>query len=87
VILFMVPFGAFRAQGRALFPVSNFGAFYITDWGGNGQDDDPCGTDGTVPTGWLSGHFIKYVASPNLGGGSGACDFSTTTPCVAVLTE
>jgi hypothetical protein len=35
----------------------------------------------------LAGHFIKYVAGPNTGGGSGACDFSTTTPCVAVLTE
>jgi hypothetical protein len=87
VILFMVPFGSFRGQGRALFPISNFGAFYITDWGGNGQDDDPCGSTGTVPTGWLAGHFIKYVAGPNTGGGSGACDFSTTTPCVAVLTE
>jgi hypothetical protein len=87
VILFMVPFGAFRSQGRALFPISNFGAFYITDWGGNGQDDDPCGSTGTVPTGWLAGHFIKYVAGPNTGGGSGACEFSTTTTCVAVLTE
>jgi hypothetical protein len=86
VILFMVPFGAFRSQGRALYPVSNFGAFYLTDWGGNGADDDPCGTD-PVPTGWLAGHFIKYVTSPNVGGGSGPCDFSTTTPCVAVLTE
>ncbi len=87
VILFMVPFGSFRSQGRALYPISNFGAFYITDWGGNGSDDDPCGSDGSVPAGWLSGHFIKYVSSPNVGGGNGACDFSTTTPCVAVLTE
>jgi hypothetical protein len=87
VILFMVPFGSFRGSGRALFPISNFGAFYITDWGGNGNDDDPCGTSGTVPTGWLAGHFIKYVAGPNVGGGSGPCDLSTTTPCVAVLTE
>jgi hypothetical protein len=86
VILFMVPFGAFRTQGRALYPISNFGAFYITDWGGNGPDDDPCGTN-PVSTGWMAGHFIKYVASPNVGGGNGPCDFSTTTPCVAVLTE
>jgi hypothetical protein len=86
VILFMVPFGAFRTQGRALYPISNFGAFYITDWGGNGSDDDPCGTN-PVSTGWMAGHFIKYVASPNVGGGNGPCDFSSTTPCVAVLTE
>lgn len=88
VTLFMVPFGAFRSTGQALYAISNFGAFYITDWGGaNAGTDDPCGTDGSVPSGWLSGHFITHVLTLNTGGGSGPCDTSVTTPCVAVLTE
>jgi hypothetical protein len=84
-----VPFGAFRQQGRALYPITNFGAFYITGWGGNGGgNDDPCpGADSNVPTGWLSGHFIKYKLPSNSGGGLGPCTISTTTPCVVVLTD
>jgi len=88
VVLFMVPFGAFRGTGNALFPITNFGAFYITGWGGNGGgNDDPCpGADPGVPGGWLSGHFIKYKLPSNNGGGTGQCD-SSTNPCVAVLTQ
>lgn len=89
VQLFMVPFGAFRSTGNKLFPITNFGAFYVTGWGGNGGavNNDPCpGADPSVPTGWLSGHFVNYVEPTNNGGGTGEkCDPSSPTPCVAVL--
>jgi len=90
VLLFMVPFGAFRSSGNALFPITNFGAFYITGWGGNGGGSDSCpGADPSVPQGWLSGHFVKYKLPSNVGGGGGpgTCDPTGTTPCVAVLTQ
>jgi Putative Flp pilus-assembly TadE/G-like len=90
VLLFMVPFGAFRTSGNKLFPITNFGAFYITGWGGNGgSSDDPCqpeGDDG-VPAGWLSGHFVTYKLPSNNGGGNGPCDPVGTNPCVAILTQ
>ena len=89
VLLFMVPFGAFRTTGQSLFPITSFGAYYITGWGGNGGgNDDPCpGADTNVPAGWLSGHFIKLKLPSNTSGGTVPCDPSSTTPCVAVLTE
>jgi hypothetical protein len=92
VLLFMVPFGAFRGNGTdVLYPVTNFGAFYITGWGGNGNgNNDPCpGADANVATGFLSGHFVKYKLPSNNGGGGGVgtCDPTSTLPCVAVLTQ
>jgi len=89
VLLFMVPFGAFRTSGNKLFPITNFGAYYITGWGGNGGgNDDPCpGADPGIPAGWLSGHFVTYRLPSNNNGGNGACDPAGTNPCVAVLTQ
>lgn len=100
VLVFMVPFGAFRDSGKTVYPITNFGAFYITGWGGKGNNsntdnnhnfnDDPCpGADSGVDKGWLSGHFISYVLPPGSGGigGGGTCDPSVTTPCIVQLTK
>jgi hypothetical protein len=89
VLLFMVPFGAFRTSGNKLFPITNFGAYYITGWGGNGNgNDDPCpGADANIPAGWLSGHFVTYKLPSNNFGGNGNCDPGGTNPCVAVMTQ
>jgi hypothetical protein len=91
VLLFMVPFGSFRSSGtNFLFPITNFGAFYLTGWGGNGGGSDSCpGFDPSVPAGWLSGHFVTYKLPSNTGGGKGVgtCDASGTNPCVAILTQ
>jgi hypothetical protein len=94
--VFMVPFSAFRTSSDKLYPVVNFGTFYITGWTGTGGADDPCpgadqptgaGRGGESKAGVLYGHFINYVAASNSGGGSGACDLTSFTPCVAVLTD
>jgi hypothetical protein len=93
--VFMVPFGAFRTASDKLYPVINFGVFYVTGWTGSGGKDDPCpGFDqptgaarARIGAGVLYGHFIKYVLPSNVGGGGGSCDMASFTPCVAVLTD
>lgn len=87
--LFMVPFGAFRDTGKdQIFPVVNFGAFYVRGWGGT--RDDPCnGSD--VPNaqkGYLYGNFIKYIIPSGAGTGGGApCDPTAFAPCLPVLVK
>jgi hypothetical protein len=94
--VFMVPFSAFRVSSDRLYPVVNFGTFYVTGWlGNNATQDDPCpGADqptgparSRLSGGVLYGHFINYVTPSNVGGGNGTCDLSSFTPCVAVLTD
>ncbi|MBD0328517.1 MAG: hypothetical protein ICV64_00205 [Thermoleophilia bacterium] len=95
VQLFMVPFGALRGTGSSeLFPVIDFGTFYIRGWGGNNpSDDDPCpdpviGNENKVAKGFLLGNFINYTVSSGQGTGSGSpCDVNAFTPCIAVLTR
>jgi hypothetical protein len=91
--VFVTPFGAFGGNGSTTVPVSDFATFYITGWTGQGNGfDNPCEGHGddAVPngeTGYIVGHFIKYI-SPNLdGGGSAACDPLGLGSCVAVMTQ
>jgi hypothetical protein len=88
--LFMVPFGSFRDTGAdQIFPVVNFGAFYVRDWGGTGNNDDPCGELAGDPIkGYLYGNFIKYIVPSGGGTGGGTpCDPTSFTPCLPVLVK
>jgi hypothetical protein len=88
--LFMVPFGSFRDTGAdQIFPVVNFGAFYVRDWGGNGNSDDPCGDLAADPQkGYLYGNFIKYIVPSGGGTGGGTpCDPTAFSPCLPVLVK
>jgi hypothetical protein len=90
VQLFMVPFGSFRDTGAdQIFPVINFGAFYVRDFGGNGNQDDPCGElPGDPLKGYLYGNFIKYIVPSGGGTGGGTpCDPASFTPCIPVLVK
>lgn len=86
--VFLTPFGTFDGSGNSLFPVEGFAYFYVTGWGGNGSHTDPCTGDDTAPSGYIVGHFIKYVDNLDSGGGSGqACDPNSFTGCVVVMTQ
>lgn len=86
VFVFLTPYGTFGGSGNDAFPIVGLATFYIRGYGGN-----PCNADPSVPNGWITGNFIKYVAAFPPGGTTGAaCDFTSTDdlmPCVAVLTR
>jgi Putative Flp pilus-assembly TadE/G-like len=84
VPMFLTPFETFTGSGNEVFPVTNFGTFYVTGWFG-----DPCpGADPVPGRGYIVGHFIKYIYSLNEGGGNGElCNFAGFGSCVAVLTD
>jgi hypothetical protein len=97
VEVFVTPFGTFSGTGNnTTVTVEDFAFFYITGWTaqGNGfgnpcqkpnQGDDPVPND---DPGVIVGHFIKYVASFNSGGGGPAlCDPNGFSGCVGVLTN
>jgi hypothetical protein len=91
--VFVTPFGAFGGSGSTTVPVTDFATFYVTGWTGQGNGfDNPCEGQGddAVPngdSGYIVGHFIKYI-SPNLdGGGTAACDPLGLGSCVAVMTQ
>jgi hypothetical protein len=91
--MFITPYGSFQGSGNELVPIRNFAYFYITGWGGSGGGfKNPCEGHGDDPVpqgaGYVTGHFVKYVARINDGGaGDTACDFQAATPCAAVLTD
>jgi hypothetical protein len=92
--VFLVPFGSFSGSGNAAFPVSDFAFFYITGWTGQGSGfDNPCQGNGDDPVpgddaGLIVGHFIKHVVTLNTGGaGDEACDLTSISGCVAVMTR
>lgn len=83
VKLFIVPFASLKGlQAQDGVPISDFGVFYITGWGGNGANADPC--TGNVPNqgdppddtlnpdgqplgnGEIVGYFIEFTG-PNTG--------------------
>jgi hypothetical protein len=84
VPMFLTPFGTFEGSGNEVFPVKNFGTFYVT-----GYFSDPCPESDPAPAkGYIVGHFIKYIYALNNSGGSGQlCNFSSFGSCVAVLTD
>ena len=94
VQVFLTPFGSFDGSGNTTVPVTNFATFYVTGWTAQGGGfANPCQGDGDDPvpgndSGYIVGHFIKYVFALNTGGGSGElCDFTSFGSCVAVLTH
>jgi hypothetical protein len=90
VPVFLVPFGSFNGSGNAIVPVQDFATFYVTGWGGSGNNNgDPCpnADPASLPAGYISGHFIKYVDTINTGGGTTVCDPTSFGACVAVLTD
>jgi hypothetical protein len=97
VEVFVTPFGSFSGTGNnTTVTVEDFAFFYITGWTAQGNGfKNPCQAPGKgddpVPnndSGLIVGHFIKYVASMNSGGGSPTlCDPNGFSGCVAVLTN
>jgi hypothetical protein len=76
--------------------VEDFAFFYITGWTAQGNGfSNPCQKpnqgDDPVPNndpGLIVGHFIKYVATLNSGGGGPTlCDPNGFSGCVGVLTN
>ena len=85
VPLIITPFGSFSGSGNDIVPVIDFGAFYVVGWNG-----DPCPGAVKVPTGYIAGHFIKYIPRNPNGSGDTVCrltDPTQITPCAAVLTR
>lgn len=84
VPLMLTPYNTFQGSGTTTVPVQAFATFYITGWGGS-----PCPGDDAAESGFISGHFIKYVQSfaDDTTTGAQACNFSTLDPCYARMTE
>lgn len=84
VPLFLTPFGSFSGNGNTTVPVTGFGAFYITGYSG-----DPCpNATPNVGSGFMVGHFIKYVdQDPGSVPSQKFCDISSLTPCIPVLVK
>jgi hypothetical protein len=101
VEVFLTPFGSFSGSGgNFTVSVNEFAFFYITGWTGKGSGfDNPCQGNGDDPVpnsakngqpdpGVIVGHFIKYVAAMNTGGGGPQlCDPNSFGGCVPVLTK
>jgi Putative Flp pilus-assembly TadE/G-like len=96
VPVFVVPYGSFQGSGNDSFAVQDFAYFYVTGWTGQGNGfDNPCQGNGDDPVpgndaGDIVGYFIKYVETPNNGGGGDTpCDLSggSISGCVAVMTR
>ena len=90
VPVFLTPLGSFDGGSEAA-PVTGFATFYATGWAGQEggeSSQSTCPGDDPAEAGTIAGHFIKYVDALNEGGaGESKCEFSSPTPCVAVLTE
>ena len=94
VNLFIVPYAALKGlQADDGVPITDFGKFYVTGWGGNGANADLCpGDDKFNPDGDLLGngeivgYFVESVSSntgptdPNI-----TCVIGQIRPCEAVL--
>jgi hypothetical protein len=87
--VFLTPFGTFSGSGNAIYPVEGFATFYVTGWGHSGGGPTGCpGDTGPVPSGFIQGHFFKYIAKSVSGGGTGVgCDFGSFGSCIVTLTR
>jgi Putative Flp pilus-assembly TadE/G-like len=90
--VFITPYGSFNGSGSGTVPVTGFASFYLTGWKSQGEGfDNPCEDEGDDPvpdSGYIVGHFIKYVQTLNTGGGgSQPCDPGALGTCIAVLTR
>ena len=87
VKLFIVPYGAFKGvNAQDGVPLLDFASFYITGWGGNGSNNDPCSGDDAAQAGEIVGYFIEFVG-PNTGpvDPNAVCVVGQIRPCRAVL--
>ena len=85
--LFIVPYGAFKGvNAQDGVPLLDFASFYITGWGGNGSNNDPCSGDDAAQAGEIVGYFIEFVG-PNTGpvDPNAVCVVGQIRPCRAVL--
>jgi hypothetical protein len=91
--LYLVPFGAFSGSGNQNYPVTNVGLFYVTGYGGQGSNQDPCRLNpyhgDPASPGDMLGHFFKRVGinDDELIPIDEACIANSITPCVAVLVD
>jgi hypothetical protein len=84
VPLFLTPFGSFQGNGNDVYPVTGFGAFYVTGYNG-----DPCpNATPNVPKGGIVGHFINYIVhDPGSTPSPKFCDINSLVPCIPVLVK
>ncbi len=85
--LFIVPYGAFKGvNAQDGLPLSDFAAFYVTGWGGNGANANPCNGDDPAQPGEIVGYFVEFVG-PNIGpvDPDATCVVGQIRPCRAVL--
>lgn len=87
IVLFIVDQTAFQGSGNKIYPVRNFGGFYLT--GGDGLNcpgDDPPPPGTRQASAW--GHFLTYVTpSPDAEPDEELCEFDEVGTCIAVLVE
>jgi hypothetical protein len=87
VSLILVPYGSFAGSGSGTVPVLDFAYFYVTGWAGQGGNTDPCTADDPAQSGFIVGHFIKYIQGLDNASGSTPCDPNAFGGCVVQLTE
>jgi hypothetical protein len=86
VNLFVVPYGAFKGvQAQDGLPITKFPRFYVTGWGGNGSNDDPCLDDDPAEPGEIVGYFITFGEPGGPVDPMSSCIPGDLTPCRAVL--
>ena len=86
VPLMITDTSALGGSGMTELPVTNFAAFYVAGWTGS-----KCGVNPPPPfdvkKGASWGHFVKYAKPDPNAETAGACERTSVTPCVPVMTR
>ena len=86
VNLFVVPYGAFKGiNAQEGVPITKFPRFYVTGWGGQGANRDPCPADDPALPGEIVGYFIAFGEPGGPVDKSLSCIPGDLTPCRAIL--
>jgi hypothetical protein len=89
ISIFLVPYGAFNGTSGGSFsvPITDFGRFYVTAWGGsNKSNTDPCADVLTgIQPGQINGHFVDVVPTNGIPDPTQSCDVNQLRACVATL--
>ncbi len=81
-----MPYGAFKGvNAQDGLPITKFPRFYVTGWGGNGSNDDPCPDDDPALPGEIVGYFIAFGEPGGPVDETLSCIPGDLTPCRAVL--
>jgi hypothetical protein len=85
-----------KGNGKDDYPVTGFGAFYITGFDGSdckkktGSNSDPLGEEPPPPgasgSGDVWGYFIEYTRQGDIPSGE-QCEANALAQCIAVLTR